>query len=139
MKLQNDAHILSQNEGEALSEEERASMTYGWHGLISDGAVEYLDAEEEETSMIIMTPDDLEEHKAVRAGYPYVEPKDDPHRRIKAKPNPAVRTWTHCEIHPAMILGICASIIPFPDHNQSPRNTYVSMFIQILGLLLTCV
>ena len=33
-------------------------------------------------------------------------------------------TFTHCEIHPAMILGVCASIIPFPDHNQSPRNTY---------------
>lgn len=27
-------------------------------------------------------------------------------------------TYTHCEIHPAMILGVCASIIPFPDHNQ---------------------
>jgi hypothetical protein len=26
--------------------------------------------------------------------------------------------YTHCEIHPAMILGVCASIIPFPDHNQ---------------------
>jgi DNA-directed RNA polymerase II subunit RPB2 len=26
-------------------------------------------------------------------------------------------TYTHCEIHPAMILGVCASIIPFPDHN----------------------
>ena len=25
-----------------------------------------------------------------------------------------------------MILGVCASIIPFPDHNQSPRNTYQS-------------
>ena len=25
---------------------------------------------------------------------------------------------THCEIHPSMILGVCASIIPFPDHNQ---------------------
>ena len=34
--------------------------------------------------------------------------------------------YTHCEIHPLMILGICASIIPFPDHNQSPRNTYQS-------------
>jgi DNA-directed RNA polymerase beta subunit len=34
------------------------------------------------------------------------------------------KTYTHCEIHPSMILGICASIIPFPDHNQSPRNTY---------------
>ena len=32
--------------------------------------------------------------------------------------------YTHCEIHPSMILGVCASIIPFPDHNQSPRNTY---------------
>ena len=27
-------------------------------------------------------------------------------------------TYTHCEIHPSMILGVCASIIPFPDHNQ---------------------
>jgi len=27
-------------------------------------------------------------------------------------------TYSHCEIHPAMILGVCASIIPFPDHNQ---------------------
>ena len=36
------------------------------------------------------------------------------------------QTYTHCEIHPSMILGVCASIIPFPDHNQSPRNTYQS-------------
>jgi hypothetical protein len=35
-------------------------------------------------------------------------------------------TYTHCEIHPSMILGVCASIVPFPDHNQSPRNTYQS-------------
>jgi len=35
-----------------------------------------------------------------------------------------VYNYTHCEIHPSMILGVCASIIPFPDHNQSPRNTY---------------
>ena len=34
--------------------------------------------------------------------------------------------YTHLEIHPSMILGVCASIIPFPDHNQSPRNTYQS-------------
>ena len=27
-------------------------------------------------------------------------------------------TYTHCEIHPAMMLGVSASIIPFPDHNQ---------------------
>lgn len=25
--------------------------------------------------------------------------------------------YSHLEIHPAMILGVCASIIPFADHN----------------------
>ena len=34
--------------------------------------------------------------------------------------------FTHCEIHPSFLQGVLASIIPFSDHNQSPRNTYQS-------------
>jgi DNA-directed RNA polymerase II subunit RPB2 len=33
---------------------------------------------------------------------------------------------THVEIHPSTILGTMASNIPFPDHNQAPRNCYQS-------------
>ncbi len=31
---------------------------------------------------------------------------------------------THAMIHPSLILGSSASEVPFPDHNQSPRNAY---------------
>lgn len=99
------------------------SEKIGWEGLIRAGAVEYLDAEEEETSMICMTPEDLELYRAQKAGIIIDDdPGDDPNRRLKTKTNPTTHMYTHCEIHPSMILGICASIIPFPDHNQVSRG-----------------
>ena len=64
------------------------------------GLIEFVDVEEEETTMIAMNLKDLKSEKAKNI------------------------TYTHCEIHPSMILGVCASIIPFPVHNQSPRNCY---------------
>lgn len=76
--------------------------------------MEFVDAEEEETIMICMTPDDLAESRRVD----HVAQPRDSSGRVKGTSSASLHTWTHCEIHPSMILGICASIIPFPDHNQ---------------------
>ena len=63
-----------------------------------DTILEYIDPEEQNASLIAMNSKELKE-------------------KLQYK-------YTHCEIHASTILGILASCIPFPEHNQSPRNTY---------------
>lgn len=102
--------LLKKNHVNLLKD--REFNNFSWQILVASGVVEYIDTLEEETVMIAMSPDDL--HQDRLGAY--------------------CTTYTHCEIHPAMILGVCASIIPFPDHNQSPRNTYQVCLAFVLWL-----
>lgn len=109
-------HSLLINKGHIHKlQEATEEEPYGWSSLLNEGVIELLDAEEEETVMICMSAEDLE--GSLRNKDEFMDdPEFDPAKRVKAQLN--AHTWTHCEIHPSMILGICASIIPFPDHNQ---------------------
>ena len=52
----------------------------------------------------------------------YVDPYEQNEILIANLPEHIVKETTHMEIHPTAILGVLANMIPFCNHNQSPRN-----------------
>ncbi|XP_058188586.1 DNA-directed RNA polymerase III subunit 2 [Rhododendron vialii] len=65
-----------------------------FHDFLREGLIEYLDVNEENNALVALYEGE------------------------------ATSETTHVEIEPFTILGVCAGLIPFPHHNQSPRNTY---------------
>jgi DNA-directed RNA polymerase II subunit RPB2 len=69
------------------------------------------------------TPDDyiaaLESHCGA---IEYVDPYEQNETLIATFPEYIIEETTHVEIHPSTILSVLTGVIPFPNHNQSPRN-----------------
>jgi DNA-directed RNA polymerase subunit B' len=80
--------------------------------LVDRGLIEFIDAEEEEDILVAVDEDDIE-----------YDPESD------------AQDTTHLEIDPQLIFGIGAGMIPYPEHNASPRITMgAGMMKQSLGL-----
>jgi len=58
----------------------------------------------------------------VRGVIEYVDPYEQNECFIANYPDHIIPQTTHVEVHPSTITGLMTSLIPFPNHNQSPRN-----------------
>jgi DNA-directed RNA polymerase II subunit RPB2 len=52
----------------------------------------------------------------------YLDPFEQNEILIANVPEHVIKQTTHMEVHPSTILGLLGNMIPFPNHNQSPRN-----------------
>jgi DNA-directed RNA polymerase II subunit RPB2 len=52
----------------------------------------------------------------------YIDPYEQNETSIANYPEHITQTSSHLEVHPSTILGLMTNMIPFPHHNQSPRN-----------------
>ena len=161
-----------------LSKESLENIRSGewtFNDLVSNGVVEWVDAEEEEDLLVAPRPFDLPMYSPennrpinpanvewlnlgeeqishanlrVEVHMPngesvfeefsvplnYYQENIDALRRKQKRKN-LILVFTHVEIDPQLILGVCASLVPYPEHNSTPRVTGgTAMVKQSLGL-----
>jgi DNA-directed RNA polymerase II subunit RPB2 len=100
------------------------------------GCIEFIDKDEEMNIMLAMFPTQLDDARKIMDQNPIIDDivlrKISQTNRYDAK---SYVKYTHCELHPALILGVISSNIPFCNRNQSVRGIYnYSQSKQAMGL-----
>lgn len=74
---------------------------------------------------IDVTPEFLEKTKSSLCHIEFVDAAESDTLYINTAPSiEKGDRFTHCELHPSLLLGVTALTIPFLEHNPSPRNLF---------------
>lgn len=84
--------------------------------------IEYIDVEHSEYLLIAMKLKYLNENKKKMTTI--IDKPNKSGDKINRYNDTVYLNYTHCELHPLMMLGSSSSCIPFSNHNQAPRNIY---------------
>lgn len=99
------------------------------------GVVEFMDVEEAQYKLVAMQISDLYKMKQRMNKAKQLYKKKTSNNIINRYGDGYFVKYTHCEIHPSLLLGLITSNIPFCNHNQGPRNIYqYSQARQAMGI-----
>ena len=132
----NKVNITKESLKEIENQYKSKERSSSWNLLLEKfpNLFEYEDIESSNFLMIAETPYDL------------VKNRENANRKVEYKDADKVNrygdyrfvNYTHCDIHPWLMLGIVASSIPFSNHNYANRNIiFFSQAKQSIGVYLT--
>lgn len=145
LRVENNNIQLSKEMIESIGIEEKESATKvtSWNQFMMKypGVIEYIDTDEKSNAMIAMLHTDVEKEKTkmINSIELLKKLKESDFKNIINRYDQFTYVkYTHCEIHPSLLIGLVVANIPFLECNQGPRNIFqYSQARQAMGIYAT--
>lgn len=101
---------------------ERVNKVTDWNEFLMKypGIIEYIDMEEQPYYIMAEQLTDVERERIKMIN----SKKNEGTEIVNRYDDNTYIKYTHCELHPSLLLGVIAANIPHPEHNQGPRNIF---------------
>lgn len=128
IRVENNKLLLTKKHIEMISPNKTKSETMitSWDEFMqrNPGVMEYIDSDEQAYSMISPSIETLHNMKLKEISSQQKAMKSKEVDKTNRYGDMMFISYSHCEIHPSLLLGLIATNIPFLNHNQGPRNIF---------------
>lgn len=145
LRVVNNELLLGKNMTELISIDDKESTTKitSWNQFMMKfpGIVEYIDTDEKYNAMIALFPSEVEtmKQKMIKSKELVSKLQPNDFKNIVNRYDQFTYVkYTHCEIHPSLLIGVVVANIPYCECNQGPRNIFqYSQARQAMGIYAT--